>query len=880
MSTCPIAPFGIIHTHDSTDSLQEFLRAIGLLGKKWTELRPVRGPRNNILKFKPALILMPIHLVVQWVEVLLKMSTHFDITFYHNDGAILNSSHEIKRSTRVKRTGRWLDAKSSYLEPSARHCKIIITTPETFASRHCLGDAEIEAYNAKRRARNEHGGNLKKGVKPDNFTQDLEDVFSMVVIDEAHICRNPENIFNIAVRWLVAPFTLYVTATPLFNSHYDILGALTLIQSRRSKETFSRGNGTFRRGQNPFDEDSKDHIEARLCVGAAKKFITDLKPDSLSEEDKKVLPVIQGARLHSIFEAMMVGRGYDTVIVDEKKEIIRNVGDQMPRPDPRKLIAPKTRSSRSLVDDNDLWARRHQNHILEESIGGGAKKKTVVVNAAASRMLCLTTLLPWLCYVEPMMEPAIWLEGFKANAIPPEHKYYTLVQSMQRRLRGVDFLAQLVNAAYDGAKEAHAYASVLLRDHRNPTAADPVEGETAQARLARLAKLEQIGDDIERQHLKEELFGLGKYRREALECHLNAYKHVPAPYDGENPMSLFTTFLDTSPKLQVLFRFLGDLVLLKGRKVIIWVSYPTEQDILLSLMQLVGIKADLLSSDIKPSERGTKASMFNKLFDPKEEFACQVLICSYKVSPCGLNLQEQCSDVVLLDPGDTEANVIQVIGRTLRLNCIRPVVTILRIVLADSNDGRVLDKAKKNAGSITVANMQDPGDLYGYYWDTEAKVMCHEWMPDERSLPRDWKQRVRDGTLVSLAATTVLNDALEGTRGREDTLGNPIDAIPTPKTAKRRKKATPRAPRIKKTKSKATRTEATPADSTAPPATPVTSSAPPVTPAENEEDPPTSILASSDAEIEATPVPTKHARTRKHRKAPVSAETIDSEDDA
>ena len=61
-------------------------------------------------------------------------------------------------------------------------------------------------------------------VMDDTWIYNIEGCFDVVIIDEAHVVKNPETASHIAVTWLKAQFILLATASVLPNSIQDFTG--------------------------------------------------------------------------------------------------------------------------------------------------------------------------------------------------------------------------------------------------------------------------------------------------------------------------------------------------------------------------------------------------------------------------------------------------------------------------------------------------------------------------------------------------------------------------------------------------------------------------------------------------------------------------------
>jgi SNF2 family DNA or RNA helicase len=65
----------------------------------------------------------------------------------------------------------------------------------------------------------------------DNWDYNLSNCFDIVIIDEAHVIKNPETASHLTVTWIKAPFTLLATASVLPNSIQDFAGYIRFIEN-------------------------------------------------------------------------------------------------------------------------------------------------------------------------------------------------------------------------------------------------------------------------------------------------------------------------------------------------------------------------------------------------------------------------------------------------------------------------------------------------------------------------------------------------------------------------------------------------------------------------------------------------------------------------
>jgi hypothetical protein len=75
--------------------------------------------------------------------------------------------------------------------------------------------------------------------EPKIITRDesnAKDLFRMVILDEAHMVRNPQTMLHRFVKTLNAPFHIIVSATPILNTPNDMVGLLRLVYSKQLQD--------------------------------------------------------------------------------------------------------------------------------------------------------------------------------------------------------------------------------------------------------------------------------------------------------------------------------------------------------------------------------------------------------------------------------------------------------------------------------------------------------------------------------------------------------------------------------------------------------------------------------------------------------------------
>jgi hypothetical protein len=116
---------------------------------------------------------------------------------------------------------------------------------------------------------------------------------------------------------------------------------------------------------------------------------------------------------------------------------------------------------------------------------------------------------------------------------------------------------------------------------------------------------------------------------------------------------------------------------------IIWVSYPFEQNFIVSLLALFGILARAFLSALSSAQRADLVAEFNRHTEPAASYQpmvhqrpLDVMVYSYMCSLAGLNLQSDHRFVHCFNPPQNFSLHTQAIGRTYRLNQKRTVVVL------------------------------------------------------------------------------------------------------------------------------------------------------------------------------------------------------------
>lgn len=745
----------------------------------------MRRRKPEVRKMRAVLFCVPPHLVNQWAKELGKISELFHVIMYHG-----NIKVKTDMRNAIRRDHLLTNDEKLFKEPDESRITIVLSSWDTMAARHCLAAKDWMVEN--------------EGADPDKWQYDdisddwphnLAGCFEFAIADESHIAKNTSSSFNAMLRALRLPFLGMLTATPIYQNVGDLVGTVKLIEKPGVAELFKKGNPKISMlpGEDPWthlredpaenshaEELKKARKEVQLCSPAVSWWINGLNPEDYQGHVTELADV-KGSRIASIYERILMSRGYRSKLaIPGGGEL--TVAHALPT-----LLINTHRVTLSadwweVYTEACYYPRKHittspgsTNDTVQASVGlietGDSQ---VCLNAASRRLLDLFTLCPLLMFVEPLADPG-WMydyqnpkkpEGAPDNwvALPEDvsHPYHRLLKMIDSRARDRRLLYEILRLAYKGAAECKAQHDLHIKQHEAKLKEYNAAFSAWDAQQKEINDGTFLGKDkLPKPTAPGELkWNDGSWPRNPPH---KAWRHAmhlvhkpPRMKEDEhgNPnddFQLITMFMDPSPKLRDYIKAVTDIVLVQRKKVVVWTAGPIEQDIVTALTRCCGIVTESMSSDLDPGARAMLQMSFLKPVPPHsaqnigDRLECpMVLVCNYYVNQTGMNLHENCGEVIMLEPATSDAIDTQSIGRVYRLNNPFPYVRVLRIVAAGTNDDVVIQKALDHS-LPAIRAMMDTGklgqgvtSLDGFYLSPDGTLYYKSANDAFPVVPHDW----------------------------------------------------------------------------------------------------------------------------------------------
>ncbi|KAI9869098.1 MAG: hypothetical protein M1813_002922 [Trichoglossum hirsutum] len=147
---------------------------------------------------------------------------------------------------------------------------------------------------------------------------------------------------------------------------------------------------------------------------------------------------------------------------------------------------------------------------------------------------------------------------------------------------------------------------------------------------------------------------------------------------GDSLTNLLEWFADGSPKIRWMCWVLAELTVKRKEKIIIWVQFPWQQELLYLFLKELNIDVRQYHSGLSSRDRQHLVKTFHE-----EQHEVMVLICSYSVNSCGLNLHGRCRNVLIFEPAPSSPVEFQAVGRVYRVGQ-ELTVRVIRLYLQQS----------------------------------------------------------------------------------------------------------------------------------------------------------------------------------------------------
>lgn len=152
---------------------------------------------------------------------------------------------------------------------------------------------------------------------------------------------------------------------------------------------------------------------------------------------------------------------------------------------------------------------------------------------------------------------------------------------------------------------------------------------------------------------------------EVLYQRMNMTTNPSARFHADRTTQL-ATFCDGSAKMCALIFMMNEVIVKGGRRLAVFVDWPITQWLVESVVAATGLKALAIRADQRHSTREEVINAFNEA-----DNGVHMVICSTRVGGQGLNLQKQCSDLVLVDHPRQMNTIQQTLYRVCRMGQTR-----------------------------------------------------------------------------------------------------------------------------------------------------------------------------------------------------------------
>jgi SNF2 family DNA or RNA helicase len=317
---------------------------------------------------RPTLVILLPDLVKQWAREVRNFSSRFRPMIYHGD-------KRPKKSSSFERIDGVLSRHDTIFNGDEKNRNIIVLTSlATLVHRH--GPNALIGYRTSTKGYSKAAATDIKYVMEDDWVHNLANCFDIVIIDEAHVIKNPETMSHTAVTWLNAKFTLLVTASVLPNSIRDFDGYIKFIENNNNlwDPTSLQAMGVDK-NVNPYTlPDTHPAVCLRLTAHAVTKFITDRANTKDKDKDKA------GYVLSKVWAQCMIRRTYqspdpqnpDCKVCDSIAPLFsRRIAAAFTNEEAKWYASVSFESERRLVtkleDGTITWNRKHARQLVLNS---------------------------------------------------------------------------------------------------------------------------------------------------------------------------------------------------------------------------------------------------------------------------------------------------------------------------------------------------------------------------------------------------------------------------------------------------------------------------------------------------------------------------------
>lgn len=271
---------------------------------------------NNRWRVKPFLIVVPVHLLSQWIRAFhLIAPKFFKVYKYHGD-----YRRHVPVAYDMGFEGQLRKQHPIFRGSEANLNVVVITTPNTWLDRHGPKGQRTWLKNSlgmtKRQA-----DEANTVLQPD-WAYGLEECFETVIVDEAQLLKSLAAQGALALQWLRARMYVMVSATPMPNGIIDWAGYMAFIEHPDANDWWKENSlhdMHFAADLNPFDvPDDHPAAKLRLTQRAYRDWIQRAGVD----------PVTKGRHLAQIWKRVLLRRTHSSRVPFEGGS---RIGEHLPR---------------------------------------------------------------------------------------------------------------------------------------------------------------------------------------------------------------------------------------------------------------------------------------------------------------------------------------------------------------------------------------------------------------------------------------------------------------------------------------------------------------------------------------------------------------------